>query len=465
MPEILIVYEHKVRDYPSCVLLSEELKRRGYSVGICHLNFHYKWLYQMFAKPKIVIGSAASLHEIVPRYTFYDNMVDMRRGRAPFFLNLQMEQVFRDGNEQYGIILDSNYIDSIHYVCWGEKRKEQLIKYGIKEDKIVVSGATHLDFLQDYMDGYYLNKEEISKRYKLDEKKKWILYISGFLWASQSESTVLWQHEINKKEGEEIDCERIINARNVCIQSRKITLDWVEKYLDENDIVFIYRPHPGEKENEAIKRLKHKFSEKFYVIREESVQQWIKVCETIDVWTSTAVTEIYSAKKACNIIQPIELDSMIVPIVLDGCSALRTFHEFKVSQSEREFNENQFPINHKKVQQYYAIEKQRVYPAYLKICDFVEKIMQKSIPEVGNGKFIKVLFCSKEYWKWRYMGFYAATHVRLSKIMLYKRKSFRALENAYNNSHVRFDLELTEEDKLLGRRIRSIVNRIAEIYK
>jgi len=109
MPKILIYYEHKAREYQYCHALKYELKRRGYSVGLCHIANRHTWLYKIFAKPKVIVVGGVSLHSLVPGLSVMEDYTDFLRGRASYVVNLQAEQVCRDDDADYNIVLDGEW--------------------------------------------------------------------------------------------------------------------------------------------------------------------------------------------------------------------------------------------------------------------------------------------------------------------------------------------------------------------
>lgn len=475
MPDILVAYTIKGREYQVCRAIVEELKRRGYSVALTHRTYRSRWIYQFFSKPKVIVGTVAMLAEILPGINSCDWYTDSLRGRAPFLLNLQTEQVFRDGLDSYNIVTDPKYIDRIYYVCWGIKRKEQLLRHGIPETNIILSNAPHLDFLLPCFRGFYKSKKQLSMEYCINSDKQWILLISGFLWASWSRSSFLQSAEqiriANGKNGDPMYCKRhdakMLALRRDVANAQKITLDWVGKYLEGSDKIVIYRPHPGEIPTEYVKKMIDRFPNQFFYIGEESVQQWIQVSEVINIWNSTAAVEVYAAKKHCNLIQPFPLDAQLCPIIFDKCKPIDNYDDFALSQDiQDEFAPDSFPINVDILKSYYCMDET---PSYMRICDFIEKIYIKNPPDsMKNNKesnFTLNTVLNKEYMKWLYMNFFALTKIKLSWLFPWRRKGMKDVEKNIQKTQMYQEITFNRQEKKAFKRIKKFVHSISREYK
>ena len=457
MPEILIIYEHKAREYQCITMLKVELEKRGHSVKICHYNFGGRWFHQLFSKPKLVIGPGAHYHEILPgsKMNYVDWATDSLRGRAPFFLNLQIEQVFRDGPTAiWNVMNDEQYRDHMYYACWGNHRYQQLKQFGVSDDKIYITGAIQLDLLRDPSIKFYKTKEEVASKYGLDKSKRWNLFISGFMWSSKTENEMLREARAQRDSGIEVDDAVVLRDWKISVESQKITMQWIDRYLEDSDDIFIYRPHPGEKSSQFVLDLQKKYPERFLIIEYESVQQWIAACDVINLWTSTAIVETYMANKTCNIVQPLPLSKRMVPILFDySVNVVDTYEKFVESQNRQP---EDFPIKKQIIDDYYSQDEEA---AYKKTCDFIEMILKSKVPKTEKSKFTWRTFFNETYLQWRYAEFFMATNIRFSKIALFKRKGLQNTENAFDNSYVKADIKFNKEEKRNNKKIRDIIKK------
>lgn len=456
MLDFLICYEHKAREYLYYSLIRYEMQRRGYSVKMCHYSFRNHWIYQIFSKPKVVIGPWGHNNIMFPgeyENTMVDWCMDTLRGRADYYINMQMEQVFRSDKAKGNVNLNTQ--ENTFNICWGPLRKQQLLEMGFREDRLLLTGAVHLDCLRPEMEGLYREKSEVAQAYGLDVKKKWVLFISGFVFASKS--VTMMKKEANQliNSGVDMSVEDILRDREVSVLSQYIIMDWIEQYLKENDLIFIYRPHPGEFETECVKKVRMKYPHNFYLIREEPVQQWIKVSDFIMLWNSTSVAEVFTAKKKCCIVQPFPLSSNLEPPLMDEGCVIETFDEFqKELDGDWTFDKDQFPIKKENIYQYYLFDTR---PAYINICDYLEEIIK--LPKISSqkSKFTKKILLSKAYIRFRYMDFYCFTHIKFSRIFPFGRKKLANAELAYDSSRTKADVELSKDEKNLYKRAKKFV--------
>lgn len=458
MLDLLICYEHKAREYLYYSLIKYEMQRRGYSVKMCHYSFRNHWIYQIFSKPRVVMGPWGHNNVMFPgeyENTMVDWCMDTLRGRANYYINMQMEQVFRSDKAKGNVNLNTQ--ENTFNICWGTLRKQQLLEMGFREDRLLLTGAVHLDCLRPEMKGLYREKSEIAQTYQLDVHKKWVLFISGFVFASKSIN--MMKKEANQliHSGVDMSVEDILRDREVSVLSQYVIMDWIEKYLSEHDIIFIYRPHPGEFETECVKRVHKKYPYNFYFVREEPIQQWITVSDFVMLWNSTAIAEVFTAQKKCCIVQPFPLSSNLEPPLMDDGHLIENFDEFKEElEGDWTFDIDQFPIKKEYISNYYLSSEN---PAYINVCDYLEDIIK--LPKVSNqkSKFTRKILFSKVYIRFRYMDFYSLTHIKFSKILLFGRKKLANAELSYDSSRTKADVELSKDEKILFKRAKKFVNK------
>ena len=460
MPKILIYYEHKAREYQYCHALKYELKRRGYSVGLCQILNRHTWWYKIFAKPKLVVIGTASLAQSILNFNLLEDRCDFRRGRAPFIINLQAEQLCRDDDADYNIITDNEWKQSVYYLCWGKRRKNQILKKGIESDKIEVSGAMHLDFLRQEFKGIYKTKEEVARIYGIDASKKWILFISSFVMATLPDEQLYIITKMIREGNPNYNHDQVVNKKRISVISQEIILNWIDNYLlMEKDCIFIYRPHPKEKTTQDIQRMIESYPGRFFFIEDESVQQWISVSDVVDNWISTAIVEAFAAQKQTHVIQPLPVQKDFEPVILDNCEKVCNYEDFVQSQyGEQDFCEETFPINKEEMQSYYKMDGPC---AYIQAADFIEKVYHLPEPSVGKSKFTFQTIFTKWFLFRIYRSIYAVTRIKFSWISPIYRKTMRNLEREVDIGLVSGDILITKEDRKICRKIKRYVKKIA----
>lgn len=456
-PDIVIVYEHKAREYYNSCLIKAELEKRGYSVWLCHHSYYHTWWMRLFAKPKAVITLCALLTELRKDWTTLEQHTNFLRGVAPYVINLQSEQMFRNENCEYNVVFDKTYTDRIYYVCWGEWRKRQLLELGIEEEHTRVTGAVQLDLCHEKFYSIYKTKSEIGKLYELDEKKEWVLFISSFPYVTYTDKEFEWSVKVQNQYKQKINIDKLYTMKDAATHAYTTILEWIEKYLWENtEQIIIYRPHPGEKVTQRIEKIKKLFPDNFYCIREENIQQWIYVCDYIDTWVSTAVVESTFMNKVCNIIQPIDAPKDFQPVFMDGLEKINTYEKFAnthrkqgcVSEDERD----------RRLNDYYANDHMM---AYEEICDWVEEILSKDIVTENNRKMSRICkyIFSKHYLLSVYAAFVLTFHIKLGKLIpMAKLREFE--KRLSKDGDIYDDCAFSPSDKEKAQRIREIVRNI-----
>lgn len=429
--DVLIFYEHKVRDLPACCLLAYELNRRGYSVKISHNDAIGIWRYRIFSHPRITIGPSALLTEIGKGWRCIDNYTSFLKGGAEYYINLQAEQILSDNeNIRYNVITTSEWIDRIYYICWGEKRRNQLIKCGVPPKKILVSGAIQLDFLSEPIKEFYESKERIALKYHISSSKKWILYISSFALADMSQEELSWNASAGAAQSEDVS-EYLSNLQTFSSESkhgRDVILKWFDQFLNKSaNAVIIYRPHPGESIGEELISLSKRYPDNFILSGQEPLQQWILICDLIDIWITTAVADIHYANKPCLLLCPFYSSNLFVPETIDLNKVITDYSDFyrshhKLSQSELNYLS---PINVGRLEEYYGTT---IGSTYIQIANLVEELMQKP-NRIIHTKFRISAACIKHFIYQCMMSFFAFFKVRASSFCPFFRKKLIIREN------------------------------------
>ncbi len=351
--EIVIVYEVLQREYENALLLKAEFEKRGYKVIIQYkMDYIFKRLNAIFVVPNSYNTKDIDSY----RYSLNNNNNPM--------VSLQYEQVFTERTDNLGIGDLFGKAKDIDTICWGKYKKEKLIKKDVNEDKLHVCGAIQLDFLRKEFSNYYLPKSEIAKKYKIDELKRWVLFISDFTsdnnpvivkYNNNTDSDGLW------KQFFDYEC-----------RSRDEILSWFTKIVNENEeIVLIYRKHPVEKENILVDELAKKYPNRFYNICEFNIKQWIKVCDVVTTWFSTSVAETYAAKKPFYLLRPYRANPYTDMSFYVNEEGIENYDEFKCS-IDKDSVKKAFIFDYEKLRKYYSIEEE---PAFIRITNVIENIV------------------------------------------------------------------------------------------
>lgn len=355
--DVLLIYEHPERELENILLLMSELEKRHLRCELLQVPTELLLGNKYYNKVKMVL---------VP-YMYYNedlyNCVYKIVGKVNYIINLRWEQVLsvRDEKDVNTFMYPKQAAKGVKHICWGEIPYQRLLECDIKEANLIISGALHLDFLRDKLIKYYKNRIDIYNEFKLDNHSQTILFISSFSYVNLPEENLDYlKMAMGEKEVEEFI--------SISCDSQKQILEWFEVLLKKGYTI-IYRPHPAENISELVCTYSEKYSN-FRIIPEYSVKQWILVSDFVLSWISTSYIEAYVANVPCGILRPFKLSDYFETTVLKDIKKiedLAKLENFLMKENVTEQNDL--------VEQYYQIDDQY---AYLKIADYIEKIINDS---------------------------------------------------------------------------------------
>ena len=345
--DFLILYEHVVREYESILLLKAGLARRGYTVELRQLLDRKKLKYFTLKKPKVLVSSCMYDDEAINSHV-YNNI-----GVCNKVVNLHWEQMLSDTQEEGAWFNFGGNAKKCVQTCWG------LVAHGMQEKNCPVTGAVMMDFLRPEFRGYFKDKAALCREHGLDPDKKLMLYISSFGYASMTEQEV---KELSDMAGEDFTGFAGTNRT-----SMEQTLAWFDQYLAGHpEVQLVYRRHPSEWNSPQLEELAAR-RPNFHVIFAGSVKDWIVAADSISIWMSTAIAEVYMAGKSCHILRPVPIEHEYDPVIYKGGRYLTTYEEFAAGMAE----ENpEFPIPKEVIEGYFDPSPR---PAYLRMADLLEE--------------------------------------------------------------------------------------------
>ena len=318
--DFLILYEHTVREYESDLLLKLELERRGYTVRIRQL-LDAKDL-RLFGKdkPEVLVASCMYDNEAINSHV-YNNI-----GKCNKIVNLHWEQMLSDTQEEGDWFNMNGNAKRCVQTCWGQRTAQRLQAHGMDAKNTPVTGAVMMDFLRPEFKGYFKDKETLCKEFGLDPAKQLHLYISSFGYASMTDQEVA---ELSKMAG--TDFSGFARTNRVSMEK---TLAWFDRYLgDHPEVELVYRRHPSEWKCKALDELAAK-RPNFHVIFADSVKQWIVAADSISIWMSTAVAEVYMAGKSCHILRPVPIEHEYDPVIYKDAHYVTSYPEFAAAMAQ-----------------------------------------------------------------------------------------------------------------------------------
>ncbi len=355
--DFLILYEHVVREYESILLLKLELERRGYSVAIQQLLDRKKLAYRLWKKPRVLVSSCMYDDEAINSHV-YNNV-----GRCRRVVNLHWEQMLSDTQEEGDWFNFKGNAKRCVQTCWGQLTQNRLVAHGMDKKNCPVTGAVMMDFLRPEFEGYFLSKKDLCRKYGLDPDKKLLLYISSFGYASMTDQEV---KELSDMAGEDFSGFARTNKL-----SMEQTLDWFDRYLEAHpDEQLVYRRHPSEWKCPQLEQLA-KRRPNFHIIFADSVKQWITAADQIFIWMSTAIAEVYFARKSCHVLRPVPIEHQFDPVIYKNARCVTSYQEFEQAAAEQNAP---FPIDSQVIEGYFDASDT---PAYLRMADLLEQVYKE----------------------------------------------------------------------------------------
>ena len=375
---INIVYEVNHREYNNCLLLQRELKRRGYDARIYNKT-----------EDIVLFGNSKSITVIPNSY----NTEDINHYRYTFNTKNELMIVYPCEQVTNHIMPDTfdytenNLAKKYPHLCWSEDYYEFLNTLGYDMKFSSVVGAIQLDYCRPEFKDFYLSREEIARKFELDENKKWILFISDFVLDNELKYQSMLKSKVISKNV-------LDERRNHERASAKMILEWFDTFLSTHkEYILIYRKHPVEALSETIVKFQKNKPNQVYLISEYSIKDWIMNVDRITTWNSTSSVECYGAKKKIHLLRPIPFDEN------KGIKEYPFFRSFYHIDCYETFEKNLDTDNMsysseaiKEINKLYSIEE---IPSFIRVADKIEEI----------GRTWKCGNVEKNYYfnKWKYI--------------------------------------------------------------
>lgn len=364
--DFLILYEHTVREYESDLLLKLELERRGYSAEIRQLLDRKQLRLFAWDKPRVLVASCMYDNEAINSHV-YNNI-----GRCNRIVNLHWEQMLSDTQEEGDWFNMGGNAKRCVQTCWGQRTAARLQAHGMDAKNTPVTGAVMMDFLRPEFRGYFKDKQALCREFGLDPAKKLHLYISSFGYASMSDDEVA---ELSKMAG--TDFTGFARTNRVSMAE---TLRWFDAYLAAHpEVELVYRRHPSEWKCRELDELAAR-RPNFHVIFADSVKQWIVAADSISIWMSTAIAEVYMAGKSCHILRPVPIEHEYDPVIYAGAHYVTSYEAFAAAMAE---DAPPFPIAKEVIEGYFDPSP---IPAYKRMADLLEQVYREPPRDAPMGE-------------------------------------------------------------------------------
>lgn len=373
MKRIVIVYELPQRELENDLLIKSYLELKGYECDVVKFPFHDHQKLKRKYKNKVDVILVHSLYDD----SVINNLVYEAFGTVPYIINVQVEQLTTNRVEEdiaaYGH--PKGMAVNAYHICWGKKIKLNLTRCGIKEEKLLLTGPVQMDFLRPEFNCYYLEKKEICKQYNIQNDQKIALFISSFSYVGLPEYA---RKSLRSKIGDE----RFSRFEALSTNTYEEIISWFEHYLEKSvDTVIVYRPHPAERLSEQIRELANKNPNRFKIISDYSVKQWIVAADNIWSWYSTSVAEAYYAKKPVIILRPVHIEYDDEVVILNDSTFVTNENDF-IQFADRL---SECSLSDEVMNQYFDVDD--MHPSFIRIGNAIDQILNKKVEPFPWEKF------------------------------------------------------------------------------
>lgn len=370
--DFLFLYEHKVRELENLCLIKYELDRRGYKTEIRYIEDAENALaVKPFVHAKVLLVMACynnqTLEWQTKNFVKFDKVIDMQWENIVYPKDENRKDAYK------------NYTEigkEVVRVAWGKQNQKRMLDV-VKMDpkKLKVTGHVGMDFLRQPLTGYYLSRKELFEKYQLPLDKKVILFASPYYGDQLDESYV---KDMCVRFGDNwVDYYRFM------CESQTQVLNWMEQILKaDNEICFIFRPHPGHP-SKCAQELADKY-ENFKIISGESVKQWIVTCDKIYTGNSSVVVEAFFAKKMCQLLFPLPVTEGFELKLISDSDKIIAYEDFKSSiYAEHE----KFPTPEESIEEIYLIDWNQ--PSYIKFANIAEEVLRDDYYRLSKVQLIE----------------------------------------------------------------------------
>ena len=368
--DFMFIYEHKVRELENLCLMKYELDRRGYKTKIIHIEDAeaLKAMRPVYHAKVVVMMACyqnASIEWHTKNYVVFDKIIDLQWENIVFPMDERDTKAYKNY---------SGVAKEVVRVSWGEMNRKRMLEVAKMDPrKVKLIGHVGMDFLRKEFNGYYRSREEVLGDYGISPDKKIFLFISPYF------------SDFHTEEYLKMMCKRFGEGwryyyKDCMLPSKKIILDWMSRICEVRaDVVFIYRPHPGEVSEQAV-QMEKKYPN-FRVIGGLSVKQWILISDKVYTGNSSTFVEAFFGKKMCYLLFPVPVPSDYELAFLKDADKISAFEDFEKTTYH---DERPFPVSERLIDEVYTIDWEK--PSYLKFADMAEEVIRDSYYNLTKGQ-------------------------------------------------------------------------------
>lgn len=357
--DFLFLYEHKVRELENLCLIKYELDKRGYRTEIRYIEDAENALaVKPFIHTKVLLVMACYNNQTLDwqtkNFVKFDKVIDMQWENIVYPKDEDRKDAYK------------NYTEigkDVVRVSWGKQNQKRMLDVvKMSPEKLKLTGHVGMDFLRQPLSRYYMSRQELFEKYDLPMDKKVVLFASPYYGDSLDEAYI---RDMCMRFGDDW-----ADYYTFMCESQRQVLTWMEEILKVDDeICFIYRPHPGHP-TKCAQELAGKYSN-FKIISGESVKQWIVTCDKVYTGNSSVVVEAFFAKKMCQLLFPLPVTEGFELKLISDSDKITDFEGFQASLYA---TNEKFPTPEESIEEIYLIDWEE--PSYIKFANMAEEVLR-----------------------------------------------------------------------------------------
>ena len=302
---IIWFIEHISRELDVACAVSVLFKKKfGQKITILPFTSDLPPVYLKDFHPKIIILPYC--------YSVNDRMLKKILLKFPdvIYFNMAWEQIFYKANLEYKAPQDWFAKEQVLHHCWSRERSEFLQKRGIPRENIIINGHPAYKLYKKPYNKIFKNRLNLSKKFNLDPKKKWIFFPENYSWFFYSDH----QFEEIIKNGQ--DRKTALIMRNYCGKAIFEVLKWLQTAGDKfNNVEIILRPRPAISAayfTSVLEKLSPGITSKLNIIKDYSVREWILASNMVVSSFSTSLIEASIADRPTFMLEPFRLPNALI---------------------------------------------------------------------------------------------------------------------------------------------------------
>ena len=299
--DLLILVEHVARELDvSCAVKYLMVKRFGLRVEIASIlevhGFH-KTIARF--QPRVV-----ALPFFYAATDFGPQKV-LQAWPQAILVNLAYEQIFTRINQAYKAPKDALTRQHVLHHAWGEFYASYLEENGVPRENIFTNGNPFYTLYQPPYNSYFVSRDELAQRYKLDPHKRWVFVPENYGAAFYGEAKL--KDYVQSGQGD------AYSYRDFAMASFKEAIKWWQQGTCTPEVEMIVRPRPATPRGVFVDTCREALGKDptMHIIKEGTVREWILASDIVMSSYSTTLIEAAVANRPIYMIEPIHFPDYV----------------------------------------------------------------------------------------------------------------------------------------------------------